>query len=138
MSLIALLASALLDLAAPGSKLLACHFPAPDPGKAAISVKVEATPSLQDRADLFHIRMHLGRVGEYGGLVQPIDRTDDRDVLIHAKTAGDIFYSIGLRDDGQAALNRLTFRDKKASKARETRSGTCSNFENYLDDWLTS
>ncbi len=75
-------------------------------------------------------------MGEFRGLAQPIDRTADRDVLIRAETADSTFYTIGLRDDGRAALNLL--RVDETSERRETRAGTCRDPEGFIDTWLTS
>ena len=137
MSITAFLVSAFLEAVVPGPKLLACTFPAADPGQNPIGVRVEAMPSLKDRTDRYRIRIYLDDESEFRGLAQPIDKTDDRDVLIRARAAGQLFYTIGLRDDGKAALNLLEVRPQKTPERQETRAGTCRDFEGYLDSWLS-
>ncbi len=69
-------------------------------------------------------------------MAQPIDRTEDRDVLIRAETSDKTFYTIGLREDGLAALNLLQVGE--ADALRETRQGTCRDHKVLLNTWLTS
>lgn len=138
MSLTAFLATTLIETLDPGPRMLACTFPAPSPSDATISLEVEARPSLMDRDDQFYVLVHLGDERRVGGLAQPIDRTDDRDVLIRAQASEELFYTIGLRDDGLAALNLLRIRPTPDSERVETRSGACRDYQRVLDTWLSS
>ena len=142
MSITAFLATAFIESFSPGPRMLACTFPAPSPDESAISLEVEARPSLMDRTDPFYGLVHLENESRVGGLAQPIERTDDRDVLIRAQASDEMFYTIGLRDDGLAALNLLRINaegDAERSAERvETRSGACSDYQRFLDTWLSS
>lgn len=138
MSFTAFLATALIETLAPGPRMLACTFPAPSPADAAISLEVEARPSLMDRDGQFYVLVHLGDERRVGGLAQPIDRTTDRDVLIRAQASEELFYTIGLRDDGLAALNLLRIRPTPDAERVETRSGECRDYQKVLDTWLSS
>ncbi len=67
--MIALMVSAILDLSAPEQRLLACTFPGSDPAQEAISLQVEALPSLRDNGHLFRVRLPSrpdGRVSRPG------------------------------------------------------------------------
>ena len=138
MSITAFLATAFIESFTPGPRMLACTFPAPTPEQAAISVEVEARPSLMDRDNQFRVLVHLGDERQVGGLAQPIDRTDDRDVLIRAQTSTEMFYTIGLRDDGLASLNLLRVGQKTEVEPTETRRGECRDYQQVLDSWLGS
>ena len=139
MSIPALIISMALDSFSPGPKMLACTFPAPDRASEAIRLRVEALPSLTDSSSKFRVRLHLDEVSQYRGLAGPIDRTDARDVLIRAEALDQTFYTIGVRDDGKAALNLLRVVKRDAQPVRqETRAGSCSDFGPYIDTWLTS
>jgi hypothetical protein len=135
MSFVAMMISAVMDLSAPAERVLACTFPSADESRRPISVKVEALPSLRDADGIFRIRLSLESAGAFRGMAQPIERTTDRDVLIRAEAGEGTFYTIGLRDDGRAALNLLR---ADPSEYRETRAGTCRDPQNVLDTWLTS
>ena len=141
MSISAFLVTAFIETLSPGPRIVACTFPAPTPGEHAISLAVEARPSLLDRADRFRVRVHIDHdsAHEVGGLVQPIDRTEERDVLIRARAANETYYTVGLRDDGLAALNLLRTSDGEQEAERlETRRGACQDFKAALDSWLKS
>jgi hypothetical protein len=139
MSITAFLVTAFIEAMSPGPRMLACTFPAPSPDERPISLAVEARPSLMDRVDQFRVSVHLADEGEFGGLAQPIDRTDARDVLIRARASDETFYTIGLRDDGLAALNLLKVRtEAEQSRMVETRKGACRDFKRVLDTWLSS
>ena len=136
MSFTALLISAIINLAAPSERVLACTFPAQTPDEQPIRIRVESLPSLRDNGNIFRVRLLLGASGEFRGMAQPIDRTEDRDVLIRAETSDKTFYTIGLRDDGLAALNLLQLGE--TDPHRETRRGTCRDHKVLLNTWLTS
>ena len=136
MSLSAFLVTAFIETFAPGPRMLLCTFPPADAGARPISVAVEARPSLMDRADRFRVRVHLDDAGDVGGLAQPIERTDARDVLIRTEAAGETYYTIGLRDDGLAALNLLRAHGDAVTPTQETRRGACRDFKGVLDTWL--
>lgn len=138
MSISAFLATAFFESFSPGPRMLACTFPAPTPEEAAISIEVEARPSLKDSIDQFYVLVHLENERRVGGLAQPIDRTNDRDVLIRAQTSEEMFYTIGLRDDGLAALNLLRINTERSTERVETRSGACRDYQQVLDTWLSS
>lgn len=138
MSISAFLATAFIETFSPGPRMLACTFPAPTPEETPISIEVEERPSLMDRRDQFRVLVHLENERRVGGLAQPIERTVDRDVLIRAQASNDIFYTIGLREDGLAALNLLRITSERATERLETRSGACRDHQHVLDTWLNS
>ena len=141
MSIPALIISMALESFSPGPNMLACTFPASESASAsaAIRLRVEALPSLTDSPNMFRIRLHLDGASQYRGLAGPIDKTDARDVLIRARTRNQTYYTIGLRDDGKAALNLLRVEKRDAQPVQqETREGSCSGFAPYIDTWLTS
>lgn len=138
MSISALLVTAFIDAIGPEPRTVSCIFPATSPGDSPISVAVEARPSLMDASGRFRVRLHLSDEKEFGGLAQAIDRTDDRDVLIRARAAHDLVYTIGLRDDGMAALNMLRVLPETSEGRTETREGACRGFMAVLNSWLRS
>ena len=138
MSLPALLVSAILEIAAPDPAQLACSFPGRGPAETTISLRVEALPLQVTDRPLFRVRMHLPRLGAFKGLAQPIDMTEERDVMIRAEASDQTFYTIGLRDDGRAALNLLRVADGPEPIRHETRPGTCRDHRRLIDTWLTS
>ncbi len=137
MSISAFLVTAFIESFSPGPRILACTFPAPKEGVPPISLAVEARPSLMDRADRFRVRVQLddNAGNSVAGLAQPIERTADRDVLIRAQAPDETYYTIGLRDDGLAALNLLRTVGEEAEHL-ETREGACRDFKRVLDAWL--
>ncbi len=139
MSIPALIISMALESFSFGPGMLACAFPATDPAALPISVRVEALPSLRDSDGRFRIRLHLDDVAQYRGLAGPIVRTEARDVLIRAEARNKTFYTIGVRDDGKAALNLLRVESRDAQPVQqETREGRCSGVERYIETWLAS
>ena len=139
MSISAFLVTAFIESFGPGPRILACTFPAPTDETQPISLAVEARPSLMDRVDRFRVMVQIDFDAEnaVAGLAQPIERTDDRDVLIRARAADETYYTIGLRDDGLAALNLLRTVGDEAEHL-ETREGACRDYKAVLDDWLQS
>ena len=138
MSLGALAMSAFIEFLEPGPRMASCTFPATEPDQRAISVVVEARPSLMDVGERYRISLHLGNEREVAGLAQPIDRTDERDVLIRARASDQLIYTIGLRDDGRAALNLLRVSRAKDGGGTETRTGACHDFMALMNAWLRS
>jgi hypothetical protein len=130
----AFLVTAFIETLSP--EPLACTFPAPEPDRPPISLSVEARPSLMDRIDRFRVRVLLPKSGEIVGHARPIDRTADRDVLIRTRTAGKAFLTIGLRDDGSAALDFLRVTSSDGFERVETREGACRDYHDVLDRWL--
>lgn len=137
MSISAFLVTAFIETFAPGPRMLACTFPAPTDAAQPISLAVEARPSLMDRVDRFRVSVQIDKDAEnaVAGLAQPIERTADRDILIRAQASDETYYTIGLRDDGLAALNLLRTIGNEAEHL-ETREGACRDYKRVLDAWL--
>lgn len=138
MSISALMVTALLEHLTPGPRMASCTFPPTEPGGRPITVSVEPRPSLMDVEHRFRVRLHLGGEAHIAGLAQPIDRTEERDVLIRARASGEFSYTIGVRDDGLAALNLLPLGGIVEGQRAETRKGACRGFSLLLDAWLRS
>ncbi len=138
MSLAALAITAAVGTLSAGPHMVSCTFPATAPGEGTIRVAVEARPSLMDVDERYRISLHLGDEGEAPGLAQPIDRTEERDVLIRARASNDLVYTIGLRDDGRAALNLLRIARSAGGARTETREGHCHDHRPLLNAWLRS
>ena len=133
----ALILTVFVETFAPmGSTAIHCDFPGRDAAETSIHVTLDPQPSLKDQPGLYRVTMGLNGRMSLKASAQPIHSTEDRDILIRGITARKSMYTIGLRDDGVAALNMQTKRagDDEVSKA--TRIGACRNFEAQLDRWL--
>ena len=114
------------------SDRILCNFPLEDRSQPTLSVELRPTPSLRDKPGLFRMKMRVGARDPLQATAQPIDKTETRDMAVTAKGADDLYYALGLNDDGQAALNiRLG-----GTTASETFFGTCQGADKHMDRWL--
>lgn len=127
----ALIVSMIMEALASDTAAIKCEFPAESNTQKAISVTLEPRPSLKDQPGLFRVMMDLNGAVSVRAAAQPITSTDDRDVLVRGVTARKSIYTIGLREDGVAALNM------KTKSADTTRVGACRNFETHFNRWLS-
>lgn len=119
-----------------GSDAIQCDFPGQNPAEKSIRVVLDPRPSLKDQPGLFRVMMDLnGRVSVKAS-AQPIQSTDDRDVLIRGITKRKSMYTIGLRDDGKAALNMQMRQAGAEDVSKSTRLGECRGHEAHLERWL--
>ena len=143
MSMMALMVAGFIELATGPAKPIVCDFRPDTPGAVALSVRMTPVPSLKDRRELWRVKMEL-RAPEVPtpmrvrAAARPIADTEARDVLIRGETRSRTRFTVGLRDDGVAALS--IFRPATADRAetQETRVGHCQNFETHMGRWLTS
>ncbi|NNL19548.1 MAG: hypothetical protein HKP37_12480 [Boseongicola sp.] len=114
-----------------------CEFPSvPDGGKA-MSVVLDPMPSLKDQPGLYRVMMEIEGKLTLKAAVQPIHSTDERDVLIHAKSPRSAVVTLGMRDDGAAALT-LSTPGESSAEAQSTRIGACKGAEQHINRWLPS
>jgi hypothetical protein len=132
-SIIALLAPALFDVAGLGQPQMICAFAADRAGIPAeirvVDPELEMTTTGQ-----FKIDIHMGNEALHGRVV-PYEKSEARDVVMRARAADAAVYLIALREDGTALI-----RYRPAGEGAETVSspGTCTGFERHLDRWLSS
>ena len=132
-----LLATAMINSTGDG-KPITCSFPALDNVKRAITVNVDPKPSLKDQPEQFRVLMNMNQNGALPAAAAPIASTQARDVMIRAFSDADRVYTIGLRDDGRAALNIQTVGETGTGSNTETWFGFCVNAKVYIDQWLSS
>lgn len=107
-----------------------CSFRGVEKDPGTVTLTVDPRPSLKDRPGLYRVMIAVeGR--RIRGHAQPLHSTEERDVLIRARTATNSVYSLGIRDDGAAAFfvaegkgDGLTF------------VGRCKYHERWLSDWV--
>ena len=112
-----------------------CSFPAADADQRTITVQVEPRPSLKDQPGLFRVIMAMNERQHMRASARPIAATDDRDIMIRAITPKKNMYTIGLRDDGKAALNIQKPNPTTSEPDSSTRFGYCTNFEDHINLW---
>ena len=134
----AFIVTVLVEAFSTGSPKIQCDFPGVDAAEKPIRVLLEPRPSLKDQPGLFRVIMDLNGKMSLKAAAQPILSTEDRDILIRGITKKQSMYTIGLRDDGKAALNMQT-RPLGGGEARKsTRLGECHGHEAHLEKWLQS
>lgn len=113
-----------------------CDFPSPDGLSKLIYVELEPQPSLKDQLGVYRVAMKLNGQMPLRASAQPINSTQDRDVLIQGRTPQQLTYSLGLRDDGKAALNIATPGASDAEVTKTTRIGDCHGHAAHMQRWL--
>lgn len=113
-----------------------CDFPSHDGASKMIYIELEPRPSLKDQPDLFRVAMKLNGKGPLRASAQPITSTQDRDVLIQGRSKQRYTYSLGLRDDGKAALNISKPGASSAEVIKTTRTGDCHGHRLHMQRWL--
>ena len=115
-----------------------CEFPGKEAAQSSIHVVLDPRPSLKDQPGLYRVVMEMNGRMSLEAAAQPILSTDERDVLIRGITKRKSMYTIGLRDDGKAALNMQTRQEGASEILKSTRLGACRGFKSYLERWLPS
>jgi|GEM_PF-2327178 len=111
--------------------VIRCDFPAATQADEAIAIHIAAHPSLRDRPGLFRATLDLNGTQTVAASVQPIQSTEDDDVVIKTR-GGASSVALGLRADGRAALSI------KAANGEATRMGDCQGHAAHLQRWLGS
>lgn len=127
----AMIVALVMDVVAPATTQIHCEFPGKTVTQKPIHVVLDPRPSLKDQPGLFRVMMDLNGAFSVRGAAQPITSTEDRDILVRGITSKKSVYTIGLREDGVAALSMQT------KRATNTRVGACRNFESHFDRWLS-
>ncbi|MDJ1008109.1 MAG: hypothetical protein QNJ13_09835 [Paracoccaceae bacterium] len=125
MALFALLTS----FAMAGGDGIACTFSGDDRADPVLTVTLEPVPSLKDRPGLYRVMMVV-EGAKVRANAQPIAATVEPDVMIRAKAGAETYYTIGLREDGAAALHVAH------SGAGRTLTGRCQRHEPWFPGWL--
>lgn len=133
----ALVVSLFLESFGLGPAQMACTFPDPEDNQTRITVKVEPLPSLKDGQDGYRVRMEFDGSLSVLAAAGPITTTSERDVMIRGVTEDETFYTLGLREDGAAALNLMWTRPRGEAPRQHTRIGACENHERHMQKWLT-
>lgn len=113
-----------------------CDFPSTDGTSKLIYVELEARPSLKDQPGLYRVAMKLNGQGPLRASATPITTTQDRDVLIQGRSKRHYTYSLGLRDDGKAALNISKPGASADEVIKTTRVGDCRGHSVHMQRWL--
>ena len=116
------------------STSIQCDFPGEHTAERTIQVRLEPRPSLKDQPELFRVIMEMNGVISLRGTAQPIRATKERDVMIRGLRGTDASYTLGLREDGQAAIHVRTARD--GDDGALTRTGACEGYEAHIERWL--
>ena len=125
MALFALLTS----FAIGGGDGIACTFAGETREDPVVAVTLEPVPSLKDRPGLYRVMMHLGEA-KVRANAQPIANTSEPDVMIRAKAGTETYYTIGLREDGAAAIHIAQ------NGGGMTLVGDCQHHEPWFPGWL--
>lgn len=120
------------------TEAISCDFPGLDVAERSIHVVLAPRPSLKDQPGLYRVMMEMNGQVTLRAAARPIHSTDDRDVLIRSVVGQRSVYSIGLRDDGKAALNMQTRRSGETEIDKSTRIGECYGYERFINRWLPS
>lgn len=99
-------------------------------GTDGVYIVLEPSPSLWDRPDQFRLRVTMNDRTMLAK-ARPIADTQDRDVMINTTGKRSRALSIGLREDGRAALN---IRSQNAEP--RTLRGACNGNLEVIDRWL--
>ncbi len=134
----ALIATALIETFTPGPKPMACIFPASAQHERPIELRLTARPSLKDSPGLYRVEFDLGGSLRLFGAAQPMTATAGRDIIVRAVQDQTRFYTVGIDDQGAAALNVQDTASTAESARAQTRTGSCRNYQRYIDTWATS
>ena len=105
-----------------------------------MSIAVTPLPSLKDSRDTWRVKLELSVPRSAGQVrleasARPIARTDARDVLFRGVSERHTSISVGVREDGIAALSIVRDGETDPSPAR---IGRCRNHEAHLARWLST
>ena len=134
----ALILFVFVESAATENGTIRCEFPGKEGNEKPIHVVLEPNPSLKDQPGLYRVMMELNGRPSLRALAQPITTTAERDVMIRGLHGETTLYTVGLRDDGTAALNLKFGRSRDELENKLTRTGECRGFEAHLNRCLPS
>lgn len=118
-------------------KGIRCEFPAADTGGKPVRVVLDPMPSLKDQPGLYRVMMEIEGKLTLKAAVQPIPSTDERAVLVRAKSPAKAIVTLGMRDDGTAALT-MTAPGATSPAEQTTRIGACRGADHHFNRWLSS
>ena len=111
---------------------ITCSFALKDSAQPNLDVALRPAPSLRDKPGFYRVKMRVGTRTPVQATAQPIENTESRDIAVTAKSPDDLYYALGLTQNGQAALNiRMG-----GTTASETLFGTCQGVGKHMDRWL--
>lgn len=129
----ALLLTSLLHPFGFGVHPMECHFRAIQHGDTPVAVILAPLPSLKDAPGNFRVEMIVNGSLKLSAHAQPIATTPGRDVMVRGVAERAIFYTIGIDDEGHAALSVTMTEPDGAPPRRVTRVGTCQNHRLFID-----
>ncbi|MBT8456197.1 MAG: hypothetical protein KJO15_08860 [Alphaproteobacteria bacterium] len=132
-----LIVTTLLETLGLGPRPMTCSFVTTGPGDAAIEVVLHPRPSLKDTPGRYRVEMVVNDSLKLPASAQPIATTKGRDIMVRGVDRKDVFYTIGVDEQGNAALNVLWTKPVASAPREVTRVGTCRNHKRYIDQWLT-
>jgi len=118
----------LTGFALGGEPEIACTFKGDTMDEPVVSVTLEPVPSLKDRPGLHRVMMKVDDA-KVRANAQPIDATVETDVMIRARTRSDTLLTIGLREDGVAAIHVV------GGETELTLHGRCEQHEEWFPLW---
>ncbi|MEL6168494.1 MAG: hypothetical protein AAFR35_07365 [Pseudomonadota bacterium] len=134
-ALLALLATGAIDsVALPVSGPLECRFQ-PESGAAPISLRVAPVP-MQHATGLHGVEMTVDDKMTLQGVAGAITTTPQRDVMIRGMAERRVIYTLGVAENGDAALNVLWATTKESPLAQVTHIGRCHDAGDLIGRWL--
>ncbi len=118
-------------------KGIRCEFPAADTGGKPVRVVLDPMPSLKDQPGLYRVMMEIEGKLTLKAAAQPMHAIDERAVLIRAKSPRQATVTLGMRDDGMAALT-MSAPGAETPGEQSTRIGACRGADYYFNRWLSS
>ncbi len=110
-----------------------CRFPQMSEEHRVIHLKLDPMPSLKDQPGLYRVMMNLNGKMKMKAQAQPIETTGHRDVLVLARSKSETIYTLGMRDDGSAALTM-----RRNDEVAPARIGSCRGHEALMNAWVPS
>ena len=111
-----------------------CLFPATEGEGKSLQVVLDPMPSLKDQPGLYRVFMEIEGQVTLKAAAQPIATTEDRDILFLARHGQTSVFTLGVQENGQAALSQRTNQSSKA----KTRTGICDGASHHIHRWLPS
>ena len=114
-----------------------CEFPAAETNGKAMRVVLDPMPSLKDQPGLYRVMMEIEGKMTLKAAVQPIQSTAERDVIVMAKSTKSAVVTLGMREDGAAAMT-MRLAGQQTAETQSTRIGACFGAEHHINLWLPS
>lgn len=127
---------AMLQLTQVASAEVTCDFPGDGPGQKPIHLTIESKRSLTDKPGFYRVDMALNGKINLKAAARPIVETKERDVIVLGKSDKRDIYTLGVRDDGQAAFSIRLAMENGGFGTEATRLGECRGIGPLLDYWL--